>query len=227
MPHDPIYAELQKRNPALSGGASARISAKPQPSSARNILEMLTGYPADPSQEMGPLDAIGLMGSIVGVRGPNRRLLGRAITHDAPAPVNEALRPLSGSVDEVMKLIQAHRPSFADQAVQAPEGFLTAPPAVQELVQTLSVPPPKTDPLLMFAGEKMSSRPPKVMELAVPEGFKLGKHSNPTQKEREAFAMKRDPLVEQMARRYKVFDETQKSAPRSGPPISGTWKTRK
>ena len=52
--------------------------------------------------------------------------------------------------------------------------------------------------------------------------------TNPTRTKRNNGQVRRGKkAVEQMARRYKVFDETQKSAPRSAPPISGTWKTRK
>ena len=58
MPHDPLYTELLKRNPSLMGGAEAKIGPKPEPSTSASVLEMLTGLPADPSEEMGLSDVL-------------------------------------------------------------------------------------------------------------------------------------------------------------------------
>ena len=65
MPHDPLHEQLLARerlkSGALAGGASAKIGPKPEPSTPRKILEMITGYPADPERDMTPMDAIQMM----------------------------------------------------------------------------------------------------------------------------------------------------------------------
>ena len=129
-----------------------------------------------------------------------------------------ALRPLSGSIDEVMKLIRADRQGIGTTAVNVPEGFFTADLPSQALVQQLKGPVPKVDPLKILAGEKLSSRPPKMpLNPTVPNNFYFanrqysgrppGSHLN-----RGVQPSKRDPLVEEMAKRYQVFDKTQKKA---------------
>ena len=50
---DSLKDTLLARNTPLLGGASAKIGAQPEPSGLRNVLEMLTGYPADNAREMG------------------------------------------------------------------------------------------------------------------------------------------------------------------------------
>ena len=136
----------------------------------------------------------------------------------AKSAAGQALRPFSRSVDEVQKLIKAHTPSIADKAVNVPEGFLTADAPSQALVQQLKGPVPPVDPLKVLAGEKLSSRPPKLPvsqkhgDVKAPEGFYFAnrQYIGTPPYRRPMAPMKRDPLVEEMAKRYKTFDRHQK-----------------
>ena len=56
---DELKQQLMTRG--LLGGKDAKIGPKPEPSGLRKALEMLTGYPADPERELGPMDAIQMM----------------------------------------------------------------------------------------------------------------------------------------------------------------------
>ena len=53
-----VKNDVLGRSPQLLGGASAKIGPKPEPSIPRKILEMITGYPADPDRDMGPIEAM-------------------------------------------------------------------------------------------------------------------------------------------------------------------------
>lgn len=55
---DPIVEELIARQKGLLGGPQAKISAKPESSTSRKVLELLTGYPADPDREIGPFELL-------------------------------------------------------------------------------------------------------------------------------------------------------------------------
>src|SRR3990167_987404 len=67
MADQELASELEARlaKQPLLGGASAKIGPQPEPSTSRWLLEMLTGYPADPTREMDPLDALGMMGTVI------------------------------------------------------------------------------------------------------------------------------------------------------------------
>src|SRR3990167_730068 len=58
---DELRQELLKRSPNLMGGASAKIGAAPEPSISRKLLELVTGYPADPNRDIDPLDALQML----------------------------------------------------------------------------------------------------------------------------------------------------------------------
>lgn len=68
MANDLLLAqELLKRK--MIGGSDAKIGPTPEPTKARKLLEIVTGYPADPLAEMAPLNGIQMLASGLGIAG--------------------------------------------------------------------------------------------------------------------------------------------------------------
>lgn len=53
-----LLARERLKSGGLTGGFSARIGPRPEPSRSRKILEMLTGYPSDPMREVDASDLL-------------------------------------------------------------------------------------------------------------------------------------------------------------------------
>lgn len=126
-------------------------------------------------------------------------------------PTVEALKPLGRSIDAVKPVVK----DVVEDAAWPPQGFLTADPASQEMVHLLRK-LPDVDMSKMVAGSRVTGkRPPMKTDIKAPEGFYFGSKQiygrTPTIREgRAAISPTRDPLVEEMAKRYGSFDTIQK-----------------
>ena len=61
MPDSLKQVLIARNKTKLLGGPQAHIGEKPAPSTPRKLLELVTGYPADPDRNMGPMDAIQML----------------------------------------------------------------------------------------------------------------------------------------------------------------------
>ena len=135
----------------------------------------------------------------------------------------EALKPLKGSLDYVQGLIKSE--------TAGPSKYM--PRRIREFWKLFDKPLEDVDHLKVLAQEKINVRPPAAPAIDVPEGF-----SGPT-------GMKRDPLVEEMTKRFKEFNDSNpqrmwKGSPirekplkpyssdmTTPPPLSGRWANSK
>ena len=125
----------------------------------------------------------------------------------------EALKPMSkGSVQKGIDLApEVMRTKDEWLPLEYP---LTAHPTVQEMWHLLRKPESGPDYLKVLAGEKMSSRPPMTPKIEATEGFYFGgrqRSGKPTVKEATIPPMSRDPLADEMTKRYRKFDLHQQS----------------
>lgn len=216
------------------------------PEPARHVLDSLFGGPPDPS-DLSPIGMASgpIKGLLKGSARPSKAAVAAVRNRGAMPPIEEALlkRPqapaeLTKNTGLMSRILQQY-PKSIDMApireeLWPPPGFVTADPATQEVVHLLRKLPSTVDLDKMAAMERVTAKRPPVNTVEAPKGFYFGqpKPAHRPLRDREMprqLNTSRDPLVDEMAKRYHRFDYIQdkqkrhSTAPKAPPALSGRW----